>query len=306
MRRNRILRAAGLVVVIVGGAMWLPLVEATPASSAIGPPTPHLAVIVMENKAYSKVVGNGVAPYINDTLIPAGRLFTQYYAVAHPSLPNYLVLTSGQYQGCVTDSCPRSSVISDNLFAQMNQATLPVSWKVYAEDMPSSCYLNNAGAYAVRHNPPPYYASLGATGDNSCASDDVPYSRLAADISAGALPQFTMIVPNLYHDMHTDQKAPPCQLGSTGQNTVCQGDAWLRSNVPPLLSDGGLNDVTVLLVFDEGSGSAGGGGQVAVVEIGPNACMGCTEPATLNHYGLVNAIEQWFGLPQLHPGVPTL
>lgn len=55
-----------------------------PRSSTSHPP---VVVILMENEESSSVVGNTTgAPYISKTLIPSGTLFTNYYAVSHPSL----------------------------------------------------------------------------------------------------------------------------------------------------------------------------------------------------------------------------
>ena len=68
-------------------------------AGALGPKTPHLVLVVMENKEYTTVVGNPHAPYINGTIIPGGRLFTSYYASLHPSLPNYLIMTSSRFGG---------------------------------------------------------------------------------------------------------------------------------------------------------------------------------------------------------------
>ena len=56
---------------------------------------PPVVVILMENHEYGSVAGAASAPYLNRTLIPSGTLFTNYYAVSHPSLPNYLALTVG-------------------------------------------------------------------------------------------------------------------------------------------------------------------------------------------------------------------
>lgn len=265
-----------------------------PAASALGATTPHLVVIMMENKELSAVVGNPNAPYINSTLIPQGRLFTAYYAAVHPSLPNYLVLTSGQFAGCVTDGCPVGRATVDNLFAQMDSAVPAISWRVYAESMPSNCYKKNTSTYATRHNPPLYYANL-----STCATKDVPFTALAQDLSAGTLPQFAMVIPNLYNDMHSDQKAAPCALGVALQDEICQGDQWLQAQLPALLSDGGRNDVTVVLTFDEGGSAKGGGGNVMLLEVGPTTCAGCTEPTPYSAYSMADAIDDWFALPHL-------
>src|SRR6516225_533268 len=82
--------------------------------------------------------------------------------------------------------------------------------------MPSPCAASDAGPYAVRHNPPPYYTRLAG-----CHSNDVPYSRLAADLAAGSLPAFSFVTPNVDHDMH--------------DGTVAQGSAWLASQLPRIL-----------------------------------------------------------------------
>lgn len=276
---------------------------------ALGTPTPHLVVVMLENKEFSAVVGNSAAPYLNDTLIPGGKLFTAHYASTHPSLPNYLVLTSGHYAGCVTDLCPVRSISGPNLFSHMNQAAVPAAWKVYAEGMPVNCHPTSSAAvngYLVRHNPPVYYSNLGPDGDNSCSQRDVPLTQLTKDLQQGTLPDFAMVIPNQWNDMHSDRNKAPCSLGSATQNMVCQGDTWLATWVPQLLSNGGRNDTTVLVTFDEGTTSQGGAGRVVLLEAGPSVCAGCTEPTPSNHYGLSNAIEQWFGLPPLYPTAPSI
>jgi hypothetical protein len=280
------------------------VVTEAPQVSALGVTTPHLAVIMMENKELGQVVGSANAPYVNNTLLPQARLFTNYYAVSHPSLPDYLVLTSGDDSGCVVDTCPRNSVAGNNLFQQLNDAGS--TWKAYAEDMPSNCYASDSGPYLVRHNPPTYYTSLAGTGPGSCGANDVPWSALAGDLGTSSLPALMWLAPNQYDDMHTDRNTAPCQLGTALANQVCQGDTWLQQNLPTILSDGGRNDVTVLIAFDEGSSGAGGGGQVPLIEVGPNTCDGCTVSAPFDHHGLLNAIEDWFGVPRLSPAVPDL
>jgi phosphatidylinositol-3-phosphatase len=296
---RRLIVLACLVAVVSGMA-----VGSRDDAAALGVPTAHLAIIVMENKEYGEIIDNPNAPYINETLVPNGRLFTRFYAVTHPSLPDYLVLTGGSMAGCVSGQCSVGSVPNENIFHQMNGAS--ISWKLYAESMPSNCYPLDSDAYLVRHNPAPYYRNLGPRGDGTCFTNDVPYGELASDMAAGVLPQFLWITPNQYNDMHTDQGAEPCLLGSERENSICRGDLWLRQNLPPILSNNGSNDVTAIIVFDEGTTDRAGGGQVVMIEIGSNICGGCTSAKMFTHYGLLQAIDKWFGLASLVPRIPDL
>ena len=69
------------------------------AASTGGVPRPdHVVVVVMENRSFNEIIGNSRAPYINE-LARGGALFTQSYAVTHPSQPNYLALFSGVPSG---------------------------------------------------------------------------------------------------------------------------------------------------------------------------------------------------------------
>jgi phosphatidylinositol-3-phosphatase len=277
---------------------------AGPVPHALGSSTPHLVLIIMENKEYSSVVGSTAAPYINGTLIPASKVLTQYYATDHPSLPDYLALSSATTAGCVVDSCPPGFDTSQNLFKQLDNAA--ISWKAYQGGMPSNCYPANTGTYLVRHNPPVYYSNLA---DGSCATNDVPIGQFATDLAAGALPAFSWITPDMYDDMHTNRKAAPCNIGTAVQREMCQGDRWLSQNLPPLLAlntdaDPG-NDVTVVYTFDEGSSGKGGGGQILTLVTGPNVTPG-SDATMYGHLGMLNAIEDWFGIAKLHPAVPSV
>ena len=77
----------------------------------------------MENAEYGDVVGAAEAPFLNDTLIPSGTLFADYDAVSHPSLPNYLAMTSGSTSGKDgTDSILPGEIAGDDLFHQLSVA----------------------------------------------------------------------------------------------------------------------------------------------------------------------------------------
>src|SRR5271165_1957972 len=63
-----------------------------PTSARIG----HVFVINLENEDYATTWGpSSPATYLNGTLRPKGQLLTQYYAVGHASLDNYIAQISG-------------------------------------------------------------------------------------------------------------------------------------------------------------------------------------------------------------------
>jgi phosphatidylinositol-3-phosphatase len=65
----------------------------------------HAFVILMENHHYSQVIGNVNAPFIN-SYAKTANLATNYYAVGHPSLTNYLEIVGGSNFGVINDDAP--------------------------------------------------------------------------------------------------------------------------------------------------------------------------------------------------------
>ena len=82
----------------------------TPASSGFKkqPAMPHLDhvfVIMMENHGYSQLINNPYAPFTNQEAQTA-NLASNYFAVAHPSLTNYLEVVGGSNFGVTDDNPP--------------------------------------------------------------------------------------------------------------------------------------------------------------------------------------------------------
>ena len=149
-------------------------------------PSSHVAVIVMENEEYGEVVGSRSAP--TSTPSPDATPWPDSYAIGHPSLPNYLALTSGSTYGIDSD-CTGCSVAGPNIVDQLEGSH--ITWKAYMEDLPQPCLTGaSAGAYAKKHDPFVYYD------DDHPQSRELPQhgrlGRLVADLRAGALPSFTM------------------------------------------------------------------------------------------------------------------
>ncbi|MEY9851844.1 phospholipase C [Leifsonia sp. EB41] len=252
--------------------------------AAVATAIQHIVVIVDENKPAGSVIGDPQAPYLT-SLAQTGALATRYSAITHPSLPNYLALTSGTTAGITTDCNPPGGsclVTGPNLAEELDRAGR--SWRMYAESMPSPCTTANTSLYAVKHNPFLYFPSV--TGSSSyCAAHDVPYSRFAGDLaSASTLPAFSFISPNLCDDMHD------C--------SVAAGDAWLKANVPTILASPAFTTQRSLLIvtFDEGDASDN---VVACVFAGSAARAHTVAATPFTHYSLLRTIEQVWGLASM-------
>jgi hypothetical protein len=77
----------------------------TAAADQVVPRLDHVFVIMMENHAYGQIVGNPSAPFINH-YAHAANTADNYFAVAHPSLTNYLEIVGGSNFGVLSDNPP--------------------------------------------------------------------------------------------------------------------------------------------------------------------------------------------------------
>ncbi len=301
------------------------------ASGKVG----HVFVINLENKGYESVWGSGsVAPYLSQTLRGQGVLLTQYYAIAHLSLPNYLAQISGQGPNDATrKDCGTYEALNSTRVAAQGQvqgtgcvypASVPTlagqlgsvgkTWKGYMEDMNSSCRHPQLGArdgsqgakvgdqYATRHNPFVYFRSI--TSSPECQSNVVDFSNLASDLgSVGTTPNLSYITPNLCNDGHDS----PCVDGRPGG--LVSADAWLKQQVPMIMDSPAFKQDGVLVItFDEAEGDATGpagipggtaGGRIGALVLSPLIRGGTSSGTMYNHYSLLASIEDIFSLPYL-------
>ena len=251
----------------------------------------HVAVIVMENKEYSDVIGSSSAPFINGLARRYG-LATSSYGVSHPSLPNYLALTGGDTFGISSD-CTSCHVGAKSIVDELEGKR--ISWKAYMESMPSPCYRGgSAGDYAKKHDPFAYYDRI-VSSSRRC-SKIVPYPQLAQDMHRGRLPKFIWISPNLCHDMHD------CEVKT--------GDSFLAGLVPPLMRALGRHGV-LFLTWDEGSsdrGCCGGasGGHIATIVAGRDVRRGRRSAVPYDHYSVLRTISELFHIaPLRNAGSPS-
>src|SRR2546423_158834 len=166
------------------------------SSSSPVPTMSRVFVVVEENHSFQSVIGSPDMPYLNG-LVPQGALATQYFANAHPSLPNYLMLTTGQT--IANDDTFSGVVTQDNMVRELTAAGK--SWKSYAENLPSVGYTGpNVAGYAREHNPFSFLSDV--LNDSSQSANLVPFSQFSADLASNHVPDYAFIVPDLQDDAH--------------------------------------------------------------------------------------------------------
>jgi acid phosphatase len=254
----------------------------SPIQTPVAPGQPtfsHVVLLVEENHSYSEVISNSDMPYFNSLASQYG-LATQYFANAHPSLPNYLVLTTGLTE--TLDDNFSGTISDDNVVRELVRGGK--SWKSYAESIPSQGYIGgDSGLYARRHNPFSYLSDIQS--DSSQAANIVPFTQFATDLANNALPQYSYIAPNLVDDAH--------------DGTLAQADAWLQANVAPLIANSAFQSSGLLIItFDESDQSdvAHGGGQVATLIISSKAKPGYQSTTVYQHQSTLRLILAGSGI----------
>ncbi len=240
----------------------------------------HVVVVVMENKAKADVLGSPNAPYFN-SLASRYAVLSHYGGIGHPSLPNYLALISGGTQGIHSD-CTDCVVSARNLADTVERARR--TWKAYAEGLPRAGWTGAyAGRYVKRHVPFLYFRDV--LRSPARRRHVVPLRQLSSDLATGRLPDFSLVVPDLCHDMH--------------ECSVALGDAWLGRFLPALLRSPRLAHSVIFVVFDEPRIFQPGTDLVPALALGPTVEPGSEYAPRTSHIGLLRTIEDAWGLPRL-------
>src|SRR5258708_8977116 len=167
--------------------------------SSTPPPTAlfgHVAIVVEENTNYSGVSSSSM-PYLSGLMSQYG-LATQYYANTHPSIGNYLMLTTGQVLTNNDSDTPASFPVSaDNVVRELVAAGK--TWKAYAESLPSIGYLggdstSGGGQYYVLHGPIAYLTD----GQNNSPQHQnlVPFTHFPPQLAPRRPPTHSFPPPN--------------------------------------------------------------------------------------------------------------
>jgi len=262
---------------------------------------PYVFIVMMENHDASQVYGNtSQAPYIS-SLMSQYAYATNYITTVHPSEPNYIWLEAGSNNtGDITfttdddPSATNSTNTTQHIATQLVAAGL--TWRSYQEGLDAStgaCPIFSASGrpeyYAVKHNPFPFFQDVSGNPPSAanayCASHHAPFTQLVGDLSAGTVASYNFVTPDLCHDMH----------GASGCNSklIQRGDAWLQSNLPPMINWVNAHGGVVLVVWDEGSST---NPPLPFLAIGPHVKTGYAGPVAYSHSSTVKSVEEIFGL----------
>jgi len=243
------------------------------AQQALGGTLPrpdHVVIVVEENRAYSEIIGNREAPYIN-SLARRGMLFTNSHGVTHPSLPNYLALFAGSTYNIASDACPLE-LSGGNLADSLQERSL--SFAIYSESLPevgaAGCIY---GGYRRKHNPVAAWKELAAL--------SLPFSAFPRDFSK--LPTVSWVIPDQRNDMH--------------DGSVARGDVWLKRNLGTYAKWAAGHNSLLIVTWDEDYNSPSN--RVATIFFGQIVRHG-SSMQPVNHYSVLRTIEEMYGLPALN------
>ncbi|KAH6606455.1 acid phosphatase [Trichoderma cornu-damae] len=278
-------------------------VAAAAATAKTSSPTSHVkgkafdrfVVVYFENQDYDKSEGDPNFSFFANK----GIKLSNYYAVTHPSQPNYLASIAGDYFG----------MQNDDLFAtDFNVTTVidlledrGISWGLYQEDMPFSGYegfnyvnhKNGANDYVRKHNPAilansvtHYEQRLSQVKNLSLI--DTGASAFHKDLEANKLPQWMFITPNMTSDGH--------------DTNVAVAGQWCRTFLEPLLGNKNfMQNTLVLLTWDENETYADRNRILGILlgDAVPQHLVGTTDDHFYNHYSEIATVEANWGLHTL-------
>jgi hypothetical protein len=313
----RLVIATAALLVTLGAA---PAGNAAPSAADLHfPRYAHIFVLMDENKSDGEIVNSPDAPAIT-AFAHAYGYASRFYAESHPSEPNYVALVGGSTYGIVDDA--PHAIDAPSLATQFARAG--VSWKNYNESLPKA---GSLAAYATDPHPSDLPADLyvyaakhsgfieftSVRRDPNRAGHIVGFDRLHADLHSGAVPAFSLIIPNLCNDMHgvgEGDSPPDCR---NGHLLIRRGDRHVKSLVDeimasPVWKQPGNAAIVVTFDEDDADGAQGccgtnpkdpanaGGGHISTIVITNRGPRAVVDPTPYSHYSLLRTIDDAFGI----------
>lgn len=236
----------------------------------------HIIFLWLENKEFSTIIGNPSAPFMN-SLVKKGTLFTNTYAITHPSYPNYVDFFAGQNNGITSDACiDNLALITPNLYTILKDAGKSFAW--YSEDLPKTgskaCTFKN---YVEKHNPTTVFANVPGSANKRFADFPTDYNQLENVVG---------ISPNLVNDMH--------------DGTIKQADTWLKKYLAPLVDWCTTHNSVFVIYFDESE--AYEDNRIPVIAVGQQVKADYQLSTRYDHFSWTKTISAMFLAPDSWTG----
>ncbi|KAJ5640076.1 uncharacterized protein N7484_007938 [Penicillium longicatenatum] len=223
-------------------------------------------------------------------LAKEGILLTNYFALTHPSEPNYAASAGGDAFGMDNDDFQQIPANVSTIADMFD--TKRISWGQYQEDMPYAGYQgyrypeSGSNAYVRKHDPLILFDSV--TNDAVRPRQIKNFTTFYEDLEHERIPQYMFITPNMTNDAHDT-------------NITVAGN-FLESFVPPLLKNHYFSkDALILVTFDE-SGNYSVPNRVYSFLVGgavPEHLKGTTDDTFYTHYSIIASLAANWGLPSL-------
>ncbi|MCX8553800.1 phosphoesterase [Mycolicibacterium mucogenicum] len=299
----------------VGAALPAPP-PPTPPTSKVGA-LDHVFMVYLENKGYKDIVGSPNAPYLN-SLIDTYGVAANYYALTHPSDPNYYPILGGSDFG-LSYNCATNCIDATNLADRIEKAGK--TWAGYAQGMSDAGPYVSTSDYAPDQLPFLAYSDI--FNDQARATAHLhPLTQMAIDLSTSATtPNFAWFAAN--EDNNGEGPIDSVQgilsyiggLLTDHQYNVRASDQFLQQTIPTILNSVVWKDTTqksaIVITFDEDSnnlslGFANQGNRVVTVVIPSPGAVDTgmrsghfTDNSYANHYSLLRTIEDSLKLAPL-------
>jgi hypothetical protein len=282
--------------------------DPTPPPSNIGA-LDHVFMVYMENKGFTNIVGSPNAPYINGLYNTYG-VATDYYALTHPSLPNYLAVLGGS-DFHINWDCDTNCVDATNLTNTVTDAGK--TWAAYEQ---------NGGGYS-QAGELSFLSFSNIYNDPGLVNSHIlPLTQMATDLADPATaPNYAWFAADEDNNMEgpVDNLIGVLRFVITQftnqQYNVKAGDNYLAETIPMIMSSATWNDPNeksaIFLTWDEDNNNLSlgfdnqGNHVVMIVIPSPGAVAAGMRAGHfevtdhLNHYSLLRTIDDALGLPPL-------
>ncbi|KAF2231193.1 acid phosphatase phoa [Viridothelium virens] len=260
---------------------------AHPTSNVAGAAFQRFVVIWLENTDYDKASGDPNLAY----LAQKGITLSNYFALTHPSEPNYVASIGGDNFGMDNDDFNQVPGNVSTIIDLLEDRG--ISWSMYQEDMPYSGFegyswvnqQTQANDYVRKHNPAIIY-NANTTPDRLAKNKNL--TMFYEDLKTNRLPQWMFITPNMTDDGH--------------DTSVTVAGTWTRAFVEPLLNDTRfMQNTTVLITFDENHTYTQQNRVLGILlgDAVPKELIGTTDSNFYDHYSEIATVEANWGLNTL-------